>query len=542
MAQIPEAEITAADDVAMKRHGRTGAGVLNSSDWNRGLFDALIESHSAFGPKTVIYEDPDNSLTFDRFLIGAFVLGRKLAALTEKGETVGVMLAAVVGAAPTVFSLFAFQRVAAMLNFTSGVANLESACKSAQIKTIITARQFIEKANLEELVAELEKTHRIVYLEDIRQSVGLLDKLRGAFDAKTAHKTHRPYQANPDDLAILLFTSGTEGQPKGVALTHANLLSNCAQFSYVVQFLPDDKLFNCLPVFHSFGMMAGLIAPAVLGLRCFLYPSPLHYHAIPEMVKKSGASILAGTDTFVSGWGRSAKGDEFGDLRYIVLGAEKVKEPTRALWRKKFGTELYEGYGVTETSPVLAANPPGRNRIGSAGLLMPGVEWRIDPVPGLEDGGRLFVRGPNVMAGYLTVDKPGIVQPLQDGWHDTGDIVSVDEEDYVTIRGRAKRFAKIGGEMVSLAAVEALAHELWPENTHCVANLPDPRKGEHLILVTDHSEAHLDELREFAREHGASELMIPKSIVHVEALPVLGSGKIDFTGVKHIAEDADPIS
>lgn len=346
---------------------------------------------------------------------------------------------------------------------------------------------------------------------------------------------HLKRRISPDDVAAMLFTSGSEGVPKGVALTHANLLSNCEQFITMLHLSPADRIFNALPVFHSFGLTTGLLAPVVVGMRTYLYPTPLHYRQIPPLVRESGATILTGTDTFAVGWGRAAGPEDFKGLRLVFLGAEKVKDATRRLWRERFGLELYEGYGATEAAPVIAANTEQENKEGSAGKLMPGLEVMLETVPGLDHGGRLHVRGPNVMAGYMRHDTPGMLEAPDEGWHDTGDIVSIDDDGFIFIRGRAKRFAKIGGEMVSLAAVEAYCSEVWPENTHAVTAVAHPRKGETLVLVTDRPEADRRQLLEWAKVHGVSELMLPKTIVSVDALPVLGTGKLDYTAVSEIA-------
>ena len=341
----------------------------------------------------------------------------------------------------------------------------------------------------------------------------------------------------PDDPAAILFTSGSEGTPKGVVLSHRNILANCAQAAARIDFGRSDKLFNVLPVFHSFGLTAGTMLPLVSGVPIYLYPSPLHYRTVPELIYGVNATILFGTDTFLAGYARSAHPYDFRSLRYIVAGAEPVRESTRRTYMEKFGLRILEGYGVTETAPVLALNTPMFNRFGTVGRLMPGMEPRLDPVPGVDEGGRLFVRGPNVMLGYLKADNPGVLEPPPEGWHDTGDIVTIDAQGFVTIKGRAKRFAKIGGEMISLAAVESLAAQLWPDAMSAVATAPDPRKGERLVLVTQKKGATRGEFQPFANRKGASDLMVPAEVVVVDKLPVLGTGKIDMVGVAALVKE-----
>src|ERR1700722_15622230 len=246
---------------------------------------------------------------------------------------------------------------------------------------------------------------------------------------------------------------------------------------------------------------------------------------------------MLGNDTFLAGYASSSHAYEFRSLRYILAGDERVKVSTRRVYMEKFGLRILEGYGVTETSPVLALNTPMFNKFGSVGRLLPGMTAKLEHVDGVEEGGRLYVCGPNVMLGYLRADKPGVLEPPPDGWHDSGDIVSIDEQGFITIEGRAKRFAKVGGEMVSLAAVEMLAAELWPDNITAVTAVPDARKGERLIMVTNkHGATRLD-FQVYARGKHASELMLPSEVVVLDKLPLLGSGKVDHLAVQKWAKE-----
>jgi acyl-[acyl-carrier-protein]-phospholipid O-acyltransferase/long-chain-fatty-acid--[acyl-carrier-protein] ligase len=374
----------------------------------------------------------------------------------------------------------------------------------------------------------------IIYLEDIRATVTLIDKIRGL---NNYDKPLVPRKA--DDWAAILFTSGSEGVPKGVVLSHRNMLANAAQAAARIDFGRQDKVFNVLPVFHSFGLTVGVVLPLVSGVRVYLYPSPLHYRTVAELVYGVNATIMFGTDTFLNGYARVAHPYDFRSLRYILAGAEPVKDSTRKTYMEKFGLRILEGYGVTETAPALALNTPMFNKFGTVGRLLPGMEARLEKVEGVEEGGRLFVRGPNVMLGYLKVDRPGVLEPPAEGWHDTGDIVTIDAQGFLTIKGRAKRFAKVGGEMVSLAAVEMIAAELWPNALSAVVAVPDARKGERLILVTQQKDATRSQVQAFARDRGASELMMPSEVMILEKMPLLGSGKVDMlTLAKFVQENA----
>jgi acyl-[acyl-carrier-protein]-phospholipid O-acyltransferase/long-chain-fatty-acid--[acyl-carrier-protein] ligase len=298
-------------------------------------------------------------------------------------------------------------------------------------------------------------------------------------------------------------------------------------------------MFNPLPTFHCLGLTGGALLPLLTGMKAFEYPSPLHTKQIPPLVRAAKASILLGTDTFVNQWARVAQPEDFATLKFVVCGAEKVRDETHQVFAEQFGgVPVLEGYGATEASPVVAVNQPHDNRPGTVGRLVPALETRIEPVEGIASGGRLYIRGPNVMQGYLTHEADEI-ERLPDGWHDTGDIVEIDEDGFVRILGRVKRFAKIGGEMVSLTAVEGLVEAAWPDGRHAVVAVADPKKGERLVLVTDHSEAEVASLAAFARTSGAPELAVPKKIVKVEAVPVLGTGKTDYAAIQEMVETAE---
>jgi acyl-[acyl-carrier-protein]-phospholipid O-acyltransferase/long-chain-fatty-acid--[acyl-carrier-protein] ligase len=508
----------------------------------RTLFQALLEARALHGGSKPAVEDIERKpLSYDRLVTGALVLGRKMARQTRAGEIVGLMLPSTAGAAVSFFALQAFGRVPAMLNFTAGSANLLSACRTAEISTVYTSRRFVEQAKLEDAAAALSEAVKLVYLEDIRREIGSLAKLRGLLSRPFAGNVHAracgAKRLDPNAPGLVLFTSGSEGQPKGVVLSHDNLLANCRQLAARIDFNPTDSVFNALPVFHSFGLTGGMLLPLFSGVKTFMYPSPLHYRIVPVLAYDTNATILFGTDTFLAGYARMAHPYDFYSLRYVFAGAERVRDETRRQWMEKFGLRILEGYGATECAPVIAVNSPMHFRAGTVGRLLPGLGYRLEAVPGVEEGGRLLVAGPNVMLGYLKFDNPGALEPPSDGWYDTGDIVTLDEDGYVRILGRAKRFAKVAGEMVSLGAVENLVSALWPEEMHAVVALPDARKGEQLVLLTERQEVSREQISTHARAEGASELMVPRQIFSIEKLPLLGSGKVDHPGAKALAEE-----
>ena len=507
-----------------------------TGDREQTLYQALLKARHVNGDQAFIIEDIERKpLKFKKLLQGTVALGRKIESFTTKGENVGVLLPNAAGAVVTFFALQAFGRIPAMLNFSTGVHAMISACRTAQIRTVLTSRRFIEAARLTETVEQLKQHTTIVYLEDIRKSISWSDKISTLLSSPEA--IHKRQDVDPHSPAVVLFTSGSEGEPKGVVLSHANIMANIIQLSSRVDFNQQDIVFNCLPMFHSFGLTGGTLLPILSGVKTFLYPSPLHYRIVPEMVYSTNATIMFGTDTFLQGYARMANAYDFYRMRYIFAGAEKVKDTTRMAYLKKFGVQILEGYGATETAPVIAVNSAMHQKDGTVGRIMSGLTYKLEDVPGVTEGGRLYVQGPNVMLGYYKSDNPGVLQPPEGGWHDTGDIVSIDSEGYISILGRAKRFAKIAGEMVSLAQVEQIADLVWPGTQNAVISIPDARKGEQLVLATTQENPHRENLSSYTSSNGISALTVPTTIVHISKMPVLGSGKTDYQAIKVFIEN-----
>lgn len=515
--------------------------VFATNNKNQTLVERLLDARRIHGGRHVVAEDITRvPLNYNTLLTKSVVLGRQLAKRSNDQEAIGVLLPGTLATLATFWGLQLYGRVPAMLNYTVGAQGMLSACETAVLKRIITSRRFIQQAGLEHIIPVLQARLELIYLEDVATTISALDKLLGLvqshFDSGLIHLAKR----NPDDRAVILFTSGSEGTPKGVVLSHRNLLSNIQQLNSRIDFNASDVALNALPLFHSFGMTAGMLLPLTSGVRVFFYPSPLHYRVVPEVAYDINATILFGTNTFLAGYARFADAYDFYSVRYVFAGAEKLQDDVRRIWQDKFGVRIFEGYGATETSPVIAGNSPMANRSGTVGKLMPGMEYRLQKIPGLDEGERLQVRGPNIMMGYLLNNNPGVLVPpvtdLGTGWYDTGDIVNIDAEGFVKICGRAKRFAKVAGEMVSLTSVEVLASTTWPDALHAAIAIPDARKGEQIILLTTVINADRSTLLTQAQRAGIAEISIPRQVIHVKNMPVLGTGKIDYVSAGKLLE------
>ena len=493
------------------------------------FFSRLQLTAKTHGGSRPIVRDLNRAVNYRTLIAGVNVMAGKLRAAFALGEdTVGVLLPNAVAHVVVLFALFQLGKTPAVLNFSTGLRNVLDSAGTAGIRTVLTSRVFVEKANLGELVGQLATTCRIIYLEDLAKTVSLLDKLTGLY----RYFTRQPGAATADSR-LILFTSGTEGRPKGVVLSHRAILANIDQASSVIDYSPADRMLNALPMFHSFGLMAGTMLPILGGIELFLYPSPLHFRIVPEIAYDFNATLMLGTPTFLAGYGKVAHPYDFHRLRYVLAGGEKLRQPVRDLWLDKFGIRILEGYGVTETGPVLCLNTPMAARTSSVGKFLPEIEWRLDPVPGIDSGGNLVVRGPNLMEGYLLYEQG--FRPVE-GWYATGDVVSVDSAGYVFIQARLKRFAKIAGEMINLQIVEEAASACFGTGLHAAVAAADGRKGERVVLFTTNSQTKREVLREYFVQTGHSVLYVPSHIIPIVTMPLLGTGKPDYLGLQKQAE------
>lgn len=493
-------------------------------------------------PNFAVLEDVTwQPLTYRRMFLGAGALAQQWRERFEKAESehVGVLLPNVNAMPVTLLSLWAANKIPAILNYTTGPTVMLACVQVAGLKHVVTSRNFLKKAKLD--VQPLEQAGvQLHYLEDVRAGIGGAAKFMALLRSWFAPASPLRAKHAADETAVVLFTSGSEGVPKGVELSHRNILANIRQMMAISDLQISDRFFTALPIFHSFGLTVGTLLPLVRGAYVLVYPSPLHYRIVPTVFYDKNCTVLLATNTFLSGYARKAQPYDFRSLRYLFAAAEKVQEVTVKTWSERFGIRVLEGYGATECSPCVSVNTPMNPRLGTAGELLPGIEWKTEAIEGVTEGGRLFVRGPNVMKGYLNADANAKFQAAG-GWYDTGDIVRVDEDKFVHILGRLKRFAKVSGEMVSLTAVEEALASGFPQYglrfAVAVVAKPDEDKGERLIAISNEPKLTLEEIRAAIKAKGLSNLAVPREVKSVREIPKLGTGKVNHRELEKLIRE-----
>ncbi len=511
------------------------------------VLDAIVETARHQPRKVILQDSTMRELRYRHVLVGADLMARKLgAALSRNEERVGVLLPNVNATPVVLLALWALDKTPSILNFSTGPRVMLNCCRIASLKRIITSRVFVEKAKLD-LAPLTEAGLKFIYLEDVREEISSVERLGTLIRhminpnaLKHDRGSRRSPMADEDRTAVVLFTSGSEGLPKGVELTHGNLLANIRQMEAVIAIEDSDRIFNALPIFHSFGLTVGTMLGLTRGIYVFLYPSPLHFRVIPSVVYDRHCTLMLSTNTFLRRYARTAHAYDFRAVRWLFAGAEKLQPDTSRLWAEKFGIRVFEGYGVTESSPVVSVNTPMAPRVGTAGQFVPGVEWKIERVDGVPDGGRLLIKGPNIMRGYLNPEANAKFKAL-DGWYDTGDIAKVDDDGFLRILGRLKRFAKISGEMISLTSVEEALSGAFPELGDkletAVISRPDADKGEAIVAVTNDPRLTVEQARKAVRAKGLSNLCAPQEIIVVKEIPKLGTGKVSHRELAELVQE-----
>lgn len=506
------------------------------------LFGAFMEVVKINPKSRKVLEDARQiAYSYFEIIKMTLMLGKITNKITSLKSNVGILLPNLAVTLGLIFALTNNRKTPAMLNFTAGIDGLLSACILANINVVFTSKAFAEQAKLTEKIDALQTQGiKVYFIEELKTHLTLSDKLWWLFYARF-NFNKLVAKINNKENALILFTSGSEGKPKGVILSHRAILANVEQVRAIIDIGYKDKILNALPMFHSFGLTAGTLMPLLTGAKLYLHPSPLHFRLIPEIAYDKSCSVLFGTNTFLGHYGRFAHAFDFNHLRYVVAGAEKLNETVRNLWFEKFGIRIFEGYGTTEASPVIAVNTPMAFKSGTVGQFLPGIKYKLIPVEGIANGGVLHINAANLKTGYYLFDKPNELVPtsstLGDGWYETGDIVEVDEEGFVKIVGRLKRFAKIAGEMISLEMAEAIAFSASNTHQHAVICRQDAARGEALILFTNDNLLTREHLQTSAKKLGSSELAIPKIINYLAEIPMLGTGKTDYIKLANLISE-----
>jgi acyl-[acyl-carrier-protein]-phospholipid O-acyltransferase / long-chain-fatty-acid--[acyl-carrier-protein] ligase len=510
--------------------------MLFQTQKSRTIFEAFLDTIDKYSGKTKIIEDMNEvEETYQELLKKSLALGRIVSKVSQPNEAVAVLMPNVTNTLALILGMTAFNRIPALLNYTSGTAGMQNSCVAANIKTVVSSRKFIEAAKLEEVVSQFQNLN-VLYLEDLRKDFGVLDRawLMG-------YALHYPRAAmelvRPEDPAVILFTSGSEGKPKGVVHSHKSILANIAQIMATYDLTPDDKFMMVLPLFHAFGFTGSLVA-ILNGINILVFPSPLQYKIIPEVIYDRNCTVLFATSTFLSNYAKFAHPYDFYKLRLVLAGAEKLNDEVRKTYSEKFGIRILEAYGATECAPGISVNSFMANANGSVGQFLPGIEYKLESVPGISDGGLLHVRGENIMLGYNLFDNPGVLVIPEEGWYNTGDIVDIDARGFIYIKGRVKRFAKIAGEMISLEIVEKIAQTAAPEHQHAASTQEDQQRGENIVLFTTDAALKREDLKLVGKNLGSPDLAIARKIVIVEEIPLLGTGKTDYVTLKKMADAA----
>lgn len=520
--------------------------VFESSDYKKTLFQSLIDSAKLSGMSVKILQDAGgNKYTYRLILFKSFVLGNLISKQTELEEKIGLMLPNTADSFITFFAIQSSGRVPAIINFSLGVDSVIRDCLTSQVKTIYTSLEFIKKEDFKEFLTVIsEHGIKVIYLEDLKKNTTFALKTRTMICSifpQTYYKYLCP-KRNDQLSSVILFTSGTEGKSKAVVLSHRNIQSNRCQYLAMIDFNSHDLAFNAIPLFYSFGFTA-TITMLLGGVRTCLYPSPIHFRIIPEVIYDIGATIMFGTDSFLEAYALHSHAYDFYSIKYVISGVEKLKEQTQQTWFRKFGIRILESYGITEASLAVSINTPMYNKVGSVGKLLPKIEYFLQPVDGIHNGGKLYIKGPNIMLGYIKPENPGVIEsPYSKGlgkeWHNTGDIAHIDSEGYINILGRNEFFVTISGEVISLLVIEDFINKIYNDRFNNVATcITDTRGEKQILLFTTKKDLTKEKIAREIKKISVSKLHIPETIVMIKKIPMLTNGKIDRLEIKALAKD-----
>jgi acyl-[acyl-carrier-protein]-phospholipid O-acyltransferase/long-chain-fatty-acid--[acyl-carrier-protein] ligase len=486
------------------------------------------------GKNAIVDKTTDRTVPYHKALIASLILAKKFSKYKE--GYLGIMIPNSAGSFLAVLGTVVSGKVPVMINYSTGAANnCEYAQNKIGFKTILTSRALCEKIGCR-LVPGM------VFLEDIMEHVTGGNKIAAAAKAALPAKViiNSLPKADIEDTVVILFTSGSEKDPKAVQLTHRNIGSNIQDVVQLLSLEPKDVMMSILPLFHVFGQMANFWLPMSTGMTAITYANPLDYKKIPELLRTEKVTMIAATPIFFTGYLKESKSGDFSTVRLAIAGADKVPDSLREGFQKKQNLVLLEGYGATETSPVVSVNTPKDNKPGSIGKVVPSCQVKITDIrsgKALPTGqeGKILVKGENIMKGYFD-DIEETSLRIVDGWYDTGDMGMMDAEGFLWHRGRLKRFVKIGGEMVSLVRSETVLEEMLPSGVGCcVVEVPDSVKGARLVAAVTEKVNEKEMIRKMGQK--LSPIGIPKTFVVIPEMPKMGSGKIDFRTITDMVRD-----
>jgi acyl-[acyl-carrier-protein]-phospholipid O-acyltransferase/long-chain-fatty-acid--[acyl-carrier-protein] ligase len=500
------------------------------------LHQRFMQTAKKHSSRIAVYDKATGKdYTYGKMLIAALILKEHIGAI--RGKYVGIMLPTTMGCMLGVIGALMNGKVPVMINYSTGaIGNCLYAREKCTFKTILTSRKLLEKL-------EIEPIDHMIFVEDILARVTTLAKLCAALKSKLPFRvlSSMVHSGPVNEISVILFTSGSEKEPKAVQLSHANILHNVDAVPQMVHLDHNDVFICMLPLFHVFGLTTNFWLPAILGSTMVTYPNPLEYRTICDLAREYKATFITATPSFFYGYLQRSTPGDFKSVRFAIAGADKLPDKVYDGFLKKHGMHVYEGYGATETSPVISTNYPGQHKLGSIGKPIPGVQVRIvdintDKILGPNQEGKILVKGDLVMEGYLG-DLEETSLRIRNGWYDTGDIGIIDDDGYLWHRGRLKRFVKVGGEMVSLVKVESVLSRLLPEDVICcVVDIPNPTKGADVVAAVANGDFDMHKILKALKKE-LPLIAVPKHFEVIEDIPMMASGKVNFREVERICRE-----